>query len=124
MLNYALLIVATLISVEIFFRLPVISTARLTADCAARSSRVMQSKHISDHWKERALPMYSQRMMAATLKLAAYIFIVLSPFLVIWVLTLPLNASFATLLTSLVGIGVSMVVAFVYAMLRRQLVRR
>lgn len=68
--------------------------------------------------------MYSQRMMAATLKLAAYIFIVLSPFLVIWVLTLPLDASFATLLTSLVGIGVSMVVAFAYAMLRRQLVRR
>lgn len=123
-MEYILLIVATVVCAEIFVRLPVFALARRSADYAAQSSRVMRSNKISDHWKERALPMYSQRMMLATLQLAGCLVIVLSPFFLGWLLAIVLDLAFTPLLTSLIGIGVSMAVAFAYVFLRRQLVRR
>ena len=123
-MEYVLLILATIICAELFVRLPVFALARRSASYATQSSRVMRSSKISDHWKERALPMYSQRMMLATLKLAGCLIIVLSPFIVGWILATLIHIPFAPLLTSLLGIGVSMAVAFAYVFLRRQIVRR
>lgn len=117
-----MLILATFSCAELFVRLPVLALARRSANYASRSSEIVRSDKISDHWKERALPMYSKRMMATTLKLAGSILVVLLPFLVAWVLASLANLSFVSLLTSLFGIGVSMAAAFSYVFLRRRIV--
>jgi hypothetical protein len=52
-------LVAAVLASEAFLRLPLLPVIRRVAETARKSGRVLASKRISDHWKERALPRYS-----------------------------------------------------------------
>ncbi len=57
-----LLAVAAIAASELFLRLPVLGQAQGLGEVARKSAALLASKHISDHWKERILPVYSARM--------------------------------------------------------------
>lgn len=59
MLLWLYVVVAGVLASEAFLRLPLIPTIREVSDTARKSGRVLASKRISDHWKERILPRYS-----------------------------------------------------------------
>ena len=59
MLLWLYVIAAGVLASEAFLRLPLIPTIRRVSDTARKSGRVLASKRISDHWKERVLPRYS-----------------------------------------------------------------
>lgn len=52
-------LIAAVAASEAFLRLPLLPTIRRVAETARKSGRVLASKRISDHWKERVLPRYS-----------------------------------------------------------------
>ncbi|MCB2137360.1 MAG: hypothetical protein KDE08_15700 [Rhodobacteraceae bacterium] len=50
---------AAVLASEAFLRLPLMDQIRRVTATAGKSGRVLKSKRISDHWKERVLPAYS-----------------------------------------------------------------
>ena len=63
-----------LLAVEYFFRLPFVSRARTLIKVANKSSRVVISKKISDHWKEVVLLRYSRDLATHTIIVALMLF--------------------------------------------------
>ncbi len=118
----AVLLIATLLFVELFVRLKIIRLATQPALLAQRSVKLIQSERISDHWKERALPAYSQRMFASTFRLLGALLIAFSPFAIAIVLTPYIDVPVWAELTSLRGIVFSTVVAFAYLFVRGRFV--
>ncbi|HEX7873240.1 MAG TPA: hypothetical protein VF475_10035 [Sphingobium sp.] len=58
--------------VEMFAHIPIAQSAVLTLQSGARARRVILSPGISDHWKERVMPVYALRMGRQWLVLAGY----------------------------------------------------
>lgn len=73
-MNYALLGLITILGVECFVRLPIINTAKLILGVGEKALRVISSKKISDHWKEKVLLRYSITMLFYSGKLALFLF--------------------------------------------------
>ncbi len=121
---FVALILPTFVFVELFMRLKVLKRAAVPAQLAQRSLRIIQAERISDHWKERVLPVYSGRMMLATVRLLLVLLVAFSPFFIA-----AFAASFTELplleeMTSLRGILISTVAAFIYVFVRKRLVER
>lgn len=57
-----LLCIAAIAASELLLRLPVLKQAQGLGEVARKSAATLASKRISDHWKERILPVYSVRM--------------------------------------------------------------
>ena len=66
MLFWLLVIGAAILASEAFLRLPVMARIHRVAAYSQKAMRVLQSKHISDHWKERVLPAYALRIGAGS----------------------------------------------------------
>lgn len=52
-------VIAAVAASEAFLRMPLLPVIRRVTATARKSGRVLASKRISDHWKERVLPRYS-----------------------------------------------------------------
>ena len=52
-------LVAAVLASEAFLRLPLIPVIRRVTETSRKSGRVLTSKRISDHWKEKILPSYA-----------------------------------------------------------------
>ncbi len=59
---WMLVALAGVLASEAMLRLPLIATIKGVVKVSQKSMRLLQSKRISDHWKERVLPAYSLRM--------------------------------------------------------------
>lgn len=66
---YLTSLVVCLCGVELLIRAPLFETVATLARYAGKSSRVIASRHISDHWKEKVLPAYSQKVFLGSLQL-------------------------------------------------------
>ena len=78
-MSMAILIVGALACFELFFRLPIAKDVRVLIASANKAMAVIQSPMISDHWKERVLPRYSQRILFRSLRVSGYIFLAMMP---------------------------------------------
>jgi hypothetical protein len=65
-MDWLLLAIAAVAASELMLRLPLLPTARALVSVSRRSGKVLASKRISDHWKEKVLPAYSVRMAKAS----------------------------------------------------------
>lgn len=115
---YLLLIIATIAFVELFVRFRVVEYTRASSDVAAKSAAVIRNGKVSDHWKEKALPAYAQKLFIRTMKLLAMLLVIFSPFALAWGAGALINAPFGALAVSWPGIGFSIVVAFAYLFVR------
>lgn len=68
MLFWILLVGAAILASEAFLRLPLLARVTSVASLAQRSMRLLRSSRISDHWKERILPVYSMRIARAAVE--------------------------------------------------------
>ncbi len=59
MILWIFVVAAGVLASEAFLRLPLVPTIKRVTETAQKSGRVLGSKRISDHWKERVLPRYS-----------------------------------------------------------------
>lgn len=125
-MTYLAACLVTIAAIEVFLRLPV---RRLTVQLIAplkKTTKVITSHAISDHWKEKVLPIYAGKIAFASLKIA----IVIGGVLLVVVLLskildhfLSLRVSTIDTLSSWIGITVVMVFSAVYLALRKRLVR-
>ena len=67
---WILLVVGTICVVECFIRLHLVSRLKSLQNLVIRIVGVLKSSSISDHWKEKAMRVYSGRLLSATLMLA------------------------------------------------------
>lgn len=116
------MIVATVAAVEFFFRLPFLERVRDLSGLVAKTVHTVRSPRISDHWKEKVLLAYSGKLMATSILLFLMILVIMVPVAIaggIGVLTSwPVAERFA----SLAGVGLSVLVAFGYLFVRRQVI--
>ena len=66
---YLTALVVCLCGVELLIRAPLIATLATLLQYARKSSQVIASRRISDHWKEKVLPAYSQKVFVSSLQL-------------------------------------------------------
>ena len=63
-------------------RLPIAKEANATYRTSLKAMRIIRSNTISDHWKERVMPIYSAQMLIGSLKLGASLIAILSIFVI------------------------------------------
>lgn len=114
---------ASCLAAELFLRLPFEPVVSRMARCGARASRVVSSRRISDHWKEKVMPGYAMRMGRCTLTLALYFALLAVLVGGVLLAAEAIAPDAARLLTSAPGLAASFVVAIVYYLVRRRLVR-
>jgi len=120
-LNFWLIVTATLVACEFILLLPFKKKFLGIVINSKKAKSVLLSKKISDNWKEKVLPVYAIKIFTASFSLLFLIFICLTPFAVICLLSFSGYSIFLKTLSSpevTFGItGISMV----YIFLRRKL---
>lgn len=64
---------------EAFFRLPLFPVVRRVTATAQKSGKVLASKRISDHWKEKVLPSYAWIIGKGSIQFIAMLLLALTP---------------------------------------------
>lgn len=116
-MSLALLLLATALTCELFRRLPILARVRGSAETAQRSVKLIGNGAVSDHWKERILPRYAQRMAGSALTALGLIVIAVLPVLAVSLV----SGSAAAFLVSWQGILGLTAFALVYLVLRSRL---
>ena len=62
MLLWLLVVVAAVLASEALLRLPIVAKIKAVSEASQKAMRVLKSRRISDHWKERVLPAYAKRI--------------------------------------------------------------
>ncbi len=62
MVFWLLVIVAAILASEALLRLPIMAKIKDVSEISQKAMRVLKSGRISDHWKERVLPVYAKRI--------------------------------------------------------------
>jgi hypothetical protein len=111
--------IVTILLVEVFLRLPLISTAGKVLQISQKAAHIMRAKGVSDHWKERAIQAYSGRLLKASFLLIIGLGVI---FFAGYLLTLgaeQIAPGTLVLLLSFWGIVFSVVIAILYVYLRQ-----
>jgi hypothetical protein len=120
---WILLVIAAVLASEAMLRLPLIAQAKSVIDVSGRSMRVLKSKRISDHWKERVLPAYSARMFKGSIGFFVMLCLALLPVVILGLLAPGGYGAWLHLLLSPLAIAVLCVASLAYIWLRVKLVR-
>lgn len=81
MTNHLILMLGCILSIEIFLRLNFLSHLKTILNSVRKVLHLIPSKKISDHWKEKVIPIYAIRMMKASVKILLISLCILSFFL-------------------------------------------
>lgn len=119
---WIVLFAGTAVVVECFMRLPVGGQARIMLDTMRRVTRTLRSPRISDHWKERVLPVYAGRLLKTSVILFVLVCLAIAPMLIAGLAADAAGLPFMTFLTSAGAILGSTVFAVVYVSVRKRLV--
>ena len=118
-MNWLLAALLCVLLVEIALRLPFADALAAVTRSSGRAARVVASKRISDHWKEKAMGAYARATFGGTLRLAALILAVFGPAAVLVVAAEQLGAAgFSAFLFSWAGLGFTLIFACFYAWIR------
>ena len=118
-MTHIILLLVCILSVEIFFKSNFLSVLDIFSTIIKKVVRLVASKNISDHWKEKILPVYALRIM----KYSLHILIIL-----LFIISLFISADYfinglLLHIFSLIGIIESLVFSSGYLFLRKSLVR-
>ena len=114
MLNYVYLVVACVLSIELFLRLKFMSYVNSIGRNTNKVFRVIISSNISDHWKEKMVPVYAFILLKNSLLILGILFLIIlvfSSFIV-------LSSKFLALILSIKGVAISIIISFTYLKLR------
>ena len=114
MLDYLYLVIACVLSIELFLRLKFMSYVNLIIRNTNKVFRVIISSNIRDHWKEKMVPVYAFILLKNSLSVLGILFFIILVFSAFIVL----SSKFLTLILSITGIAMSIVISFTYLILR------
>ena len=114
MVNYVYLVVACVLSIELFLRLKFISYVNSIVRNTNKVFHVIISSNISDHWKEKMVPIYAFILLKNSLLILGILFLIILVFSAFIVL----SSKFLTFLLSVTGVATSIVISFTYLKLR------
>jgi hypothetical protein len=119
-------VLSVVAAVEFFIRSGFLKHASSLSSLASKTMAIVQSRKISEHWKERVLPVYAGRMMLRSLLILVLLAALVGVFYAVyWVVLSAIGRSDAVA-ASVVSWRVQiLVVAFgiAYAWVRQRLVR-
>jgi hypothetical protein len=121
---YLAVALITIVAVELFMRMPLARLARELATVLHKVTRVITSRAISDHWKEKVLLRYAGGIALITLKIGAIIGAIGLAVFVLCLLAdmLPgVAPSSIEVFASWSGIGLATVVSTIYYLARSRL---
>ena len=116
---HLLLLLVCILSVEVFIRLNFLLLFNSILNVTKRVIYVIPQNKISDHWKEKVIPLYALRIMKYSLQILLILLLILSLFLIA---DFFFN-DFLAFTFSWIGIIESMVFAFGYVYLRKLFIK-
>ena len=114
MVDYAYLVIACVLSIELFLRLKFMSYVNSMVRNSNKVFHVIISSNISDHWKEKMVPVYAFILLKNSLLILGILFLIILVFSAFIVL----SSKFLALLLSVTGIATSIVISLAYVKLR------
>ena len=114
MVNYVYLVVACVLSIELFLRLKFMSYVNSIGRNSNKVFRVIISSNISDHWKEKMVPVYAFILLKNSLLILGILFLIILVFSAFIVL----SSKFLSLILSVTGVATSIVISLTYLKLR------
>jgi hypothetical protein len=114
MLDYLYLVIACVLSIELFLRLKFMSYVNSIFKNMNKVFRVIISSNISDHWKEKMVPVYAFILLKNSLLILGILFFII----LVFSLFIVLSSKFLTLILSITGVAMSIVISFTYLKLR------
>jgi hypothetical protein len=113
-MDYIYLVVACVLSIELFLRLKFMSYVNSIGRNSNKVFRIIISSNISDHWKEKMVPKYAFILLKNSLLILGILFLIILMFSAFIVL----SSKFLALLLSFKGIVASIVISLTYLKLR------
>lgn len=124
-MNYLALGLLCIVAVELFLFFPILKSIASLAAVSQKSLRVVSSKRISDHWKEKVLKYYARDMARYSLATAFWLALLLL-FVAVCAFLLDMlmdeGASIAEYAMSVEGMVLATFFAITYAYMRKRLV--
>ena len=114
MLDYLYLFIACVLSIELFLRLKFMSYVNSIARNSNKVFYVIISSNISDHWKEKMIPIYAFILLKNSLSILGILLLIILVFSAF----IFLSSKFPKLILSVTGIALSIVISFTYLKLR------
>lgn len=115
--------VACCLATELVLRLPIVPPALAIMKLGARASRVIASRRISEHWKERSSQAYALRMGRSTLALTLWVALFAGAVAALVLGAEQVQPGVLPLLESLPGLAFAFGVSFLYYRVRTSLAR-
>lgn len=121
---WALAGVATVLSCELFCRIPIFSSFLEVKLTASKALRVLKSESISDHWKELVLPKYALTIARCSVLFFLYIVMALCPFLLVGLFSSLIGLNFFNFIFDFLPIIYITVFAWAYLVMRNNFGKR
>ena len=119
-MNWILTTILAVVLVEFVVRLPLIKIISDIQAVSLKAVNLIRSQFISDHWKEKALLVYSGALLKSTLKLAGLLIAIVVLAIAVIIMFNLAGLNIISFITSMTGIGFSIIVAIVYVFLRNK----
>ena len=116
--------IATVLVVECFLRTPFLRRVGDFGSINQSIFRVLRSSSISDHWKEKILPVYAGRLFRLSLTVFGLLLVCLAPAMVLGYAAGLVGIDVLGLFSSWSGLIASSAFAAVYVLVRQRVVRR
>lgn len=113
------LILLCILSVEVFIRLNFLSYLDSILKVTKKVTYIILQEKISDHWKEKVIPVYALKLMKYSLQILLILLFILSLFFIIDIF---IN-NFLAFTLSLIGIIESIIFVLGYFYLRRLFIK-
>ena len=116
---HLLLLLVCILSIEVFIRLNFLSLLDSILKVTKKVTYIIPHNNISDHWKEKVIPVYALSIMKYSLQILLILLFMLSFFVIA---DFFIN-DFLLLTLSLIGIVESLVFAFGYVYIRKLFIK-
>ena len=81
MINYFILAVFCIVAIELFVRIDALVFVHKMYEKLSNFAKLMSSKNISDHWKERVIPSYALIIIINALKFLGVLLLIMALFI-------------------------------------------
>jgi hypothetical protein len=118
-MTHILILVFCILSVEIFIKSNFLFIFGISSTVIQKVVYVIFSRKISDHWKEKILPVYALRIMRYSLQILIILLFIITLFITVNYF----YNNFGNLMFSLIGIVESLVFSTGYLFLRKSIIK-
>ena len=118
-MSHLALLIVCILSVEVFIRFNFLIVLDSLLKVIRKVVYIIFQDNISDHWKEKVIPIYALRIMKYSLQILLILFLII----IVFAIASYFFNDLTGLTLSIIGIMESMIFAFGYAYTRKLLVK-